>query len=249
MTEKESKTREIAARVAGAATIGAATTALSNSVPMGAVAGGLAAGAEILAAWVNDRRRRNLGLWWTSVTQLPGRDPVEVQEEILGRMGDPDVARLVVDQIRRLDEAVADEVIPALALLAREYLVGPKPIDAFFRGASKLLTGSDADDLRHLRWALQSANELTNQGVLQIVIFAVQDELEPSTPELGVRPDFHTEESRVLTRKIECEQAFALVEALTSNRLGNQHGLFGGVGAGMTVKLVRRLHALLSVEA
>ena len=62
----------------------------------------------------------------------------------------------VLESVRRLLEAVADDVAPALGSLAAEYLREKKEPDPFFRGAARLLADLSTQEYQELGTLLGS---------------------------------------------------------------------------------------------
>lgn|GEM_PF-4917954 len=58
---------------------------------------------------------------------------------------------VVLDAVRQLDDLVSDEVIPALAMLTREYVRSGRPKDRFFNSIVRVLRDMEAGELAHLR--------------------------------------------------------------------------------------------------
>ncbi|OJH33994.1 hypothetical protein BON30_45935 [Cystobacter ferrugineus] len=93
------------------------------------------------------------------------------EAELRAKAGEPLFQEVVLENLRSLDEALDDAVVPALARLMRMYVTESRRADAFFRGVRRLLsdlTGDEYADLCSLiRWAVELAS-YGNQDVVEL---------------------------------------------------------------------------------
>lgn len=117
----------------------------------------LAAGLSLLPAIVGkfipavyQRKERDAKEWWDQVVWGTASD-CGVAAEIRARADDSAVQDVVVDAFKSVLEANSSDVLPALAMLTREYVRTGRPRDAFFSGVGTMLTYLSSDEYRDLR--------------------------------------------------------------------------------------------------
>lgn len=100
--------------------------------------------------WIEARDAR-WARWFEALARSAGRTPDEVAAAVAEQINDPVARQVVVDSVRATESAVDDAAVPLLATLAWSYTSRGRPVDAFFRGTTRVLCDASAVELAELR--------------------------------------------------------------------------------------------------
>jgi hypothetical protein len=107
---------------------------------------------QLIIPAVVERKRKRFEHWWEELTWSTASNE-GVAAEVKAKLDDPVTQEVIFESLHVVLDSIADEVIPSIALVTREYALQGKSADRFFRGFTRLLkdlSGREYDDLRRL---------------------------------------------------------------------------------------------------
>lgn len=149
------KQLEEGTRLVLAAGAAAAKAYADHGAPGAVLAAGLATAPAILAKIVPaivGRKERQAQQFWSMVIWEDGSE-AGAQAQIASRIDEPALQEVIISGFKTVYEAISPVVLPAIALLTRDYLRQGAKRDHFFRSVGEVLVdiGEDEyDDLRAL---------------------------------------------------------------------------------------------------
>ena len=211
----------------------------SNSFVAAGVSGAVVALGEVMADRYQGQRREHATTWWETVLHDDTRTPDGVADEVRARLEDPKVADAVLRSLRSALDARDGAAVVPLARLAKEYVGGSRPVDAFFRGTVRMFAESDAADVEGLREVVRAADELAVDVTLAVVD---EDEDDLRVILRDVRGGVTPPDFQRIRKPID---AFRMVHLLRAHGLAREPNLTGAIGATIPRSTVQRLKALL----
>jgi hypothetical protein len=201
--------RDATERIAAIVTAEMAGAAAAATAGAGAVAASLAAffalfpAAVGLAIWTGfEWRRWRAETWWENVWRSHWETPEEVQGLLEAHRNDAWVRETVLESVRRLLEAVADDVAPALGSLAAEYLRSRKEPDSFFRGTSRLLADLSSSEYQDLGILLEATRAFAAERLV------LERKANEQSPILELRASGAGDRAAEGPREVACPRSF-----------------------------------------
>jgi hypothetical protein len=173
--ERKEKITRLGDAASAAVTAGAAALATGSTPEAAAIQAAAAAAAPLfgklasrILQWRDTRRQK----WLRSVLHSERTDDVASMSEFLDQNAEEEwVKHVVLESVRRVDEATDDAVIPALGRLARQYLDGKQAPDSFFRGLSRVLSDLGEDEFAALQALISFALQSSVERPLTFIVF------------------------------------------------------------------------------
>ncbi|WP_242394813.1 hypothetical protein [Anaeromyxobacter oryzisoli] len=223
---------ELVATTAAVASSGAAIAGATSEIGVASGAlglvGGLAGSVKVLysafQARQDERIKRLLEEAYFDIAT--DEDFASYIAELLLR---PRIRHLLLESVRSALEAIADEVLPALAALMRDYERADKEPDARFRGFSRVLQELSAEEYSSFRGLFRTAVAVPDLlDSIQIAFVRASDSArKEEVIAAGVQPD----DTLRLVSVDECDprQFPRLSHLMYVHNIGEKHG-FGAVG-------------------
>jgi hypothetical protein len=104
---------------------------------------------------VFERKKTRAQAWWDEVVFANASDEGAAAEVKARLNNDPNAQDAIMTGLRDAMDATAIEVLPAIALLTREYARAGRKPDRFFRGLSRILVDLVAEEYEPLRLLMQ----------------------------------------------------------------------------------------------
>lgn len=116
-------------------------------------------------------RQRRISSWWSHFIERPAIDPHEVEDEILtaATSGDERVVQAVMQGTIASADAVDPIVLPAMAMIGRNYAQGAVPA-WFHRSAIAYLSECSGEEFGQLRDLLWELKEVAKAAKIEVMI-------------------------------------------------------------------------------
>lgn len=118
---------------------------------------------------VFERKTRLAAAWWEEVT-FANASEEGVAADIKAHLDEPAAQETIMAGFRNVMDSISVEVIPALALLTREYLRTGRTADRFFRALGRLLVDLSAEEYETLRILMGQLATIEEDYVLTVTI-------------------------------------------------------------------------------